>query len=60
MPTIYVKWLAESPDYCNDYGRGGQWRRIGIGVGDRVFIQEFAYYSVISGRVRRDSLERPG
>src|SRR5207249_3274199 len=52
--------LFEVPIIAVVIGEGGSGGALGMGVADRVLILENAYYSVISPRVRRDTLERPG
>ena len=49
----------QTPIICVVIGEGGSGGALGIGVGDRVAILEYSYYSVISPRgMRRNSLEK--
>ena len=49
-----------TPIICVVIGEGGSGGALAIGVGDRIAMLQFAYYSVISpGGLRRDPLEEP-
>jgi acetyl-CoA carboxylase carboxyl transferase subunit alpha len=46
--NLFVMARLKVPILCIDIGEGGSGGALGIGVGDRFLIQEFAYFSVIS------------
>jgi acetyl-CoA carboxylase carboxyl transferase subunit alpha len=46
--SIYEMTLLRTPILCIIIGEGGSGGALGIGVGDRILMQEFAIYSVIS------------
>ncbi|MCS7180265.1 MAG: acetyl-CoA carboxylase carboxyltransferase subunit alpha [bacterium] len=46
--NIYEMTLLKTPILCIIIGEGGSGGALGIGVGDRILMQEFSIYSVIS------------